>query len=235
MDKNIVILHGWASRLKNWEEFKNLLIKANYKVFMPVLPGFGEKKLTSVWDLENYNNWLEDYLKKLNLKSFCLLGHSFGGSLAINYSGKNPKNLTKLILISSSGLRKKYAFKKVFFLLAAKSGKVLFCLPPLMYMKEFWRRIFYRLIKANDYYNADKIMKGTLQKVLKQDLTSALKKIRAPALIIWGRKDKDTPLDNAFIMNKEIKGSKLIIYDKAGHRAPFEKSKEITQEIKKFY
>ena len=39
--EKILILHGWGSCAKNWEQVKELLEKKEYKVFIPDLPGFG--------------------------------------------------------------------------------------------------------------------------------------------------------------------------------------------------
>ncbi len=62
-DKNLIILHGWQSKTERWEPLVNILSK-NFNVYLPSLPGFGNNKLVTAWDLSNYSNWLTSYIKK---------------------------------------------------------------------------------------------------------------------------------------------------------------------------
>jgi pimeloyl-ACP methyl ester carboxylesterase len=50
-----------------------------------------------------------------------------------------------------------------------------------------------------------------------EDLTSKLKKITAPSLLVWGARDRDTPMYMARAMKKRIKNSGLVIFPEAGH------------------
>ena len=56
--KNIVILHGWQSKLVRWEKFVRKL-RPDFKVYLPVLPGFGKNKLKRAWFLSDYVDWLK--------------------------------------------------------------------------------------------------------------------------------------------------------------------------------
>lgn len=44
-----------------------------------------------------------------------------------------------------------------------------------------------------------------------------LNNIECPTLILWGKKDKLTPLNDGYIIKKKIKNSKLLVYDKGKH------------------
>lgn len=71
-DKNLVILHGWQSKIQRWQPLVKILSK-NFNVYLPSLPGFGKKKLNKVWDLSDYADWLADYLKKEKNKKILFL------------------------------------------------------------------------------------------------------------------------------------------------------------------
>lgn len=232
--KNLLILHGWASKVERWHSLKKLLEKESWQVIIPSLPGFAKNKLDRPWLLEDYSQWVSRKIRKLNWREFYLLGHSFGGSVAIKTALLKPKGLKGIILISSAGIRKNFSFKKIFFYFLAKSGKLLFKLPFLSLFQKISKKILYRLAGESDYLKAKGYTKESLKLILKQDIRKDLKKIDLPVLIIWGAKDKATKLKEAIIFKKELVNSQLIVYDEVGHSLPFEKTSEIAKEIIKF-
>ncbi|GAH22253.1 unnamed protein product, partial [marine sediment metagenome] len=76
--------------------------------------------------------------------------------------------------------------------------------------------------------------KETFKKVVAEDLTSYLSKIKIPTLILWGQKDKITPLNNAYLINKEIPVSTLEIISKAGHEVNLTHPEELVKFIRDF-
>jgi pimeloyl-ACP methyl ester carboxylesterase len=218
MEKKIIILHGWHSKIKRWTVFKKIMEQYGWQVFLPQLPGFGKIQLARPWDLTDYLDWLRRFIKNKQLNNFFLLGHSFGASIALKYAAQKPKELEKLVLVNSAGIRKKAGIKKNFFLILAKTGKL----------------IFYILAREKDYFKANKMMKETMKRILKEDLSSILAKIKAQTLIIWGEKDKLTPIKDGHLLQKLIPNSKLIVYNDIGHNIPFKKTKELAREVNSF-
>ena len=85
----ILILHGWGSCAQNWQRVKDGLEGGGYRVYLSDLPGFGKgPALEKTWLTEDYVNWLNEYCEKNNLSQFFLIGHSFGGALAVKFSLK---------------------------------------------------------------------------------------------------------------------------------------------------
>ncbi|PIR71923.1 MAG: alpha/beta hydrolase, partial [Candidatus Nealsonbacteria bacterium CG10_big_fil_rev_8_21_14_0_10_36_24] len=69
-----LILHGWGSNFEKWQKVGELLVEKNLKVIIPDLPGFGEsQKPTIAWNLDDYCNFVEEFVKILNLDKFFLL------------------------------------------------------------------------------------------------------------------------------------------------------------------
>lgn len=232
MEKNIVILHGWQSKIAKWQSFKKLLQK-KFKVYLPVLPGFGSQQLKNPLNLDDYCSWLKAYLKANNIKKPILIGHSFGARIAIKFSSQNHQVL-RLVLIAAAGLKSKWGLKKFAGLILAKLGKLVFVLPPFSFFKKPASWLLYTILGEKDYYQADKNLKITMKNILKEDLKKYLSKIKAPTLICWGDKDKTTPIKDAYLMAKKIKKSKLVIYKKAGHSLPFKKTKQLVELITDF-
>ena len=54
-----------------------------------------------------------------------------------------------------------------------------------------------------------------------------------PVFLLWGEKDKITPLSSAYLMNKRIKFSQLEILPEVGHAPYLENPYLLAQKIKK--
>ena len=69
--KPLLILHGWGSRSDNWQKVGEILVKDGVKVIIPDLPGFGNSdKPSMVWTLDDYCNFVQEFIKLLNLEKF---------------------------------------------------------------------------------------------------------------------------------------------------------------------
>lgn len=226
--ENLLILHGWGSCAQNWQQVKELLENKGLKVLVPDLPGFGENPPPSQsWLIDDYVDWVKDYSEKQNISPFFLLGHSFGGRIAIKFAAKYPEKLQGLILASAAGLTKRKSFKNFVFFVLAKLGKLVF--PQL-----FFKKIIYKLAGSRDYFAAQGAMKETMKKIISEDLKPYLPKITTNTLIVWGAQDKLTPLADAYLIKKEIKNSVLEVIPNIGHRIRLEAPDILVQRIIEF-
>ena len=204
--KTILILHGWGSCAKNWNPVKELLKEQGYKIFIPDLPGFGENSPPpQVWSIDDYVEWVKNYCEKNNLSLFFLLGHSFGGSVAVKFAIKYPEKIQKLFLVNCAGIRKKSLKKEIIKKIANFFKKFDF-LP----FFDFFRKVFYRFIKSDCLYTKG-IMREIYLKILKEDISNDFSKISVPTVLIWGKKDNLTPLKDAHYIKGQISGVKLEI------------------------
>ena len=87
---------------------------------------------------------------------------------------------------------------------------------------------------SDDYKQLNDIMKQTFVKVVNEDLSDDASKISIPTLLVWGKKDKDTPLYMGKTFNKLIKNSKLIILN-GGHYCHIENLQEYSKICMQFW
>ncbi|MFH1820499.1 MAG: alpha/beta hydrolase [Candidatus Nealsonbacteria bacterium] len=228
-----MILHGWGWPISSpqWAKVKNLLENKHYTVFVPDLPGFGTNVVPETpWTLDNYVEWVKDFLKKNNLQKVFLLGHSFGGSVAIKFSIKYPEHIEKLILIDSAGIRKKRLKKEI-------QKKVAHFLNMFSFLPFYnlIRKFAYRtLFRHSDYLLIDGVMKQTYLKVLEDDISNSFFNVLIPTLIIWGEKDNITPLQHANFIKKSISGSHLEIIPGVSHNPHKEAPETLVNKILNF-
>lgn len=229
----IVILHGWASKIEKWQPVIEEFEKRGLRVFLPKLPGFNKDSPAKIFNLHDYSQWLKNYLEKKELKKPVILGHSFGGRVALKCAAENSKFLSRLILVASSGI-KHPSLIKFFFLLASRIGKLIFFVPGISFFQKPARWFFYTLIGEKDYYRANWWQRETLKKILKEDMREELGKIKTPTLILWGKRDKTTPLEDAYLLNKKIKNSELLVLPSASHSLPFEEKEWLVEQVASF-
>jgi len=242
----LIILHGWGASSKSFAKVKELLEQKGVSVFVLDLPGFRSVAPSDkAWSVDDYADWVENYienkihpalpLKKEGEKSFVLYGHSFGGRIGIKLAARQIEGLKGLILCDAAGITPRPKIKINIFSLLSRTGKLFFSLPILKYFQPIVRKIEYFLAGTRDYYYLQsEIMKGTFKKVIEEDLTSYLGKISVPTLIIWGKKDKMTPVSDAYVMNRKIAGSKLEILENVGHSPHLESPEELANIVTNF-
>jgi len=171
-----------------------------------------------------------------NAKKITLIGHSFGGGIAIKYAVKYPEKIDRLILTGAVGIKHKLTTKQKILFISAKTGKLIFSLPAINNFKKPVYKIFSKIARSRkkDYYSASPRMKEIMKNVLAEDLIDCLDKIKIPTLLVWGREDKTTPLADGKIMRLKVKGSKLKVVDGANHSLPYQKPEEFARIVGEF-
>lgn len=204
-------------------------LKQKFRITRIDLPGFGmSDEPTDGWTVNDYVKFLRKFINDYQLEDAFLLGHSFGGRIAIKYASKYK--VTKLVLVSSAGIVHN-RFKKNFSILNYKIKK-------FFYKKLKLTKKYLDLVNSSgseDYKNATKVMKKTLSKVVKEDLKKEIKKISSPTLLIWGKEDQITPYKDAIIINKLIKSSGLVSFDDCGHFSYLENCQDIVLILENFF
>ncbi len=101
----IIMIHGFRGTHHGLELIKAELKKLDFKhVIVPDLPGFGGSKPLEKHDLDDYVNWLNEFIKEQKLaKPPILLGHSFGSIIVAAYASRYPETIDKLVLVNPIG------------------------------------------------------------------------------------------------------------------------------------
>lgn len=214
-DAPLLILHGWGSSSSRWARVAELLARGNsLQVIVPDLPGFGESDAPhSVWDMREYALFVERFAQALHLKTFYLLGHSFGGGLALLYASEHPENVRKVFLVAAAIRRRKTAYKRIMSMIAA-------CSKPFSFLPFYalFRKGFYKyVVRKSDYSYQKGIRKSIFRKVVAQDLTYLLPTLRVPAVVIWGAQDGVTPLRDGHFIHEAVINSRLFVIPEGNH------------------
>lgn len=203
----LVMLHGWGV---DSSIFKEIINQLDYYVIIIDFIGFGKSDSPIIpFTLDDYVDEVNQIIKNLKLKNITLLGHSFGGRVAIKYN--YYYNIYNLILVDSAGInhRTLSLYKKIIKYKLLKKYYFIF------------DKVKYKELIINsgsrDYKLLPPIMKQTMNKIIKVDLRKYCKVTRTNTLILWGVNDNETPLTDSYIYHKLFFNPKLIIFYKSGH------------------
>ena len=231
----ILILHGWGGSSDSWIRVQEILAREGFKVICPDFPGFGKSKTPfEPWGVKEYGNFVLNLTKILELQNFFLLGHSFGGRVAIKFSVLYPEKIKSLILCDSAGIKQKWGIGEKLIFQISKIGNAIFTPTPLRRFKDKAKNLFYIFLRHRDYAKADGTMRETIKKVLTEDLLKDLPQIKIRTLIIWGESDKLVPVKYAHIFKEKIENSELKILPKIGHSPHLEVPEKLAEIIINF-
>lgn len=210
----VLLLHGWGGAIESVTPVANDL-RGAYTVYAFDFPGFGESTLPPVpWGSAEYAQLTLKLMDLLQLENSYLIGHSFGGQVAIVLAAQHPRRVRKLVLVNSAGIRARRRPVVRLKRLAARGGKWLAAHGG--WVGEKVRDCIYRRFQSHDYASAGPL-RATLVKVVNEDLRALLPQIVSPTLLIWGEHDTDVPLDAAQLMARLIPDAQLVVLKNAGH------------------
>lgn len=220
----IVLLHGWGQNIEMMDMLGHPFEK-EFQIIVLDLPGFGKTpEPDHSFSIEEYANVLHKLLEKENITNPILVGHSFGGRIAIKYA--SMYKVKKIVLLSAPfrPSKKKTSYKSKIYNFVKKYK----CFNNLTaYLKDKWG--------SSDYKNASDINRGTLVKAVNEDLTSNVLKIKCPVLMIYGQKDTAVPISEGEALKSLLSDVGLIIYENANHYAYLNEFERTIAILNKFF
>jgi pimeloyl-ACP methyl ester carboxylesterase len=208
---DLIVLHGWGSNKGVMKQSFSKYMHGFRHIYID-LPGFGNSTNSMVLTTEDVSAILELFLQRIDAKKELILGHSFGGKVALLL---NPE---VLILVASAGI---YIEKP----LKIKAKIALFKL-----LKVFGLTKFRSLFIADDAKELDSAMYETFKNVVNEDFSDDFAKYAGKALLFWGKDDSATPLSSAKKIAALTKDSKLEVYE-GDHYFFMQNAADISQKI----
>jgi pimeloyl-ACP methyl ester carboxylesterase len=230
---DIVLLHGWGCDHTIWTGVEKHLSERGLRVVSLDFPGFGSAhEPPEPWGMEEYTAWLESWLIERGIENPVLVGHSFGGRVAIVFASRNRTD--KVVLVDAAGVKPRRSAK---YYVKVWSFKALKRIAPLLLGRERAAAIVERRrakAGSDDYKAASPTMRAVLSRVVNDDLRRFMPLISAPTLLIWGSNDTATPVRDARIMERMIPDAGLVVFEGAGHYSFLERPAQFAAVIDSF-
>jgi len=212
----VVLLHGWGTSAESLCGIAKAL-EDKFRVFAIDLPGFGwTPPPPAAWGTREYAAHVEAFMESSGIPTANLIGHSFGGRIALALAAQSPHGVRRLVLVASAGIRANLRPRYYLKIGAAKLAKLVFSSPIWGRLGERILSTVHRRVGSRDYRNAGQ-MRRTLVRVVNEDLRGILSSVQAPTLIIWGDRDLEVSRSSMEIIARGIRGSQLEIMEGAGH------------------
>jgi pimeloyl-ACP methyl ester carboxylesterase len=233
----VVLIHGVAGSSATWEAVISALAR-QYTVVAPDLLGHGESdKPRHDYSLGAYANLIRDVMIAVGIDRATIVGHSFGGGVAMQFAYQHPARCERLVLEASGGLGPEISW--IFRALTMPGAELLMPLvfPPFVRaagdvigrwvgrlgvrapnLEQSWRS--YASLTKSDNRRA---FIATMRSVIDRSGQTVGARDRlylaaaVPTLIVWGDRDRIIPVAHASAAHEELASSELIVFERAGH------------------
>ncbi|MBO1004881.1 alpha/beta fold hydrolase [Pseudogracilibacillus auburnensis] len=243
----IVLIHGTASYHFCWRNIVATLSE-NYSVYALDLLGYGEsdKPVNACYSKEAHAQRVIEVLRKLNLSSVHLIGHSMGGEVSVHVALKAPELVEDLTLIAPDGFRKGvHSFTKYIAKRGLLNGmfKGMLRRPPKPKMMSRMlglpiETLTPDLLAGWTKPYSDPNMPYIITKTLADDdtgvISSKVCQLSLRVLLIYGTNDKLVPQHVFRAYEKELPNISVEKYEGFGHVLMEECPEKLTESILRF-
>jgi pimeloyl-ACP methyl ester carboxylesterase len=234
----IVLIHGMAGSSTTWRPVMPTLAE-HFTVIAPDLLGHGvSEKPRGDYSLGAFASGVRDLLLALGHERATLVGQSLGGGVAMQFAYQFPERCERLVLASSGGLGDEVnILLRLLALPGAEYALAVGCnrwihdagatvggwlgrigLQPSPNLEQIWHS--YGSLSDSETRTAFAHTLRSVVDVAGQRVSAADRLYLAsevPTLIIWGDRDKIIPVDQGRATHDAIPGSRLEIFEGAGH------------------
>jgi pimeloyl-ACP methyl ester carboxylesterase len=227
----VVVLHGWGGRIESMTPVIACL-SAAFRTVAIDLPGFGETPAPpEEWGSRDYASHVRSLLAALDIGRAHFVGHSFGAKTALYLAAEHPDLVDKLVLVASAGLRSPPSLKARAKRTLSRAARPL---SRLGRPGRAARSAIYRRIASEDYKQAG-ALRPILVRVVNEDVTELLPRLRASTLLIWGTRDDAVPLAHARRMEQLIPDAGLVLLEGAGHFCYLDEPDRFCRVVRQFF
>lgn len=217
VEKTFLFVHGYAGVAETWEHQINHFMR-EARVVAPDLRGHGQSDAPFTrYTMAELVEDLDTIAEKLDLPDkFIMAGHSFGGSICVEYATAHADRLEKLILLSTAG---EYPVPRI----ASLASRI-----PTAAFRPWWR---YRPRWNAEIHVMKRMMLNNMRNWVGWE---KLKEITTPTLVITGERDRYFPRKVFEGVAEHIPGAEKIDMGGSKHKVQLERHQAVNRAIGRF-
>jgi pimeloyl-ACP methyl ester carboxylesterase len=233
----IVVLHGLGGGAESLRPLIAFLAPRHH-VFAPDQLGFGGSDKPQIdYRITTLVEFLHGFLDAVGMDHPDLLGVSLGARVASLYALEHPERLGRLALISGAGYRpdldEETARALAFATLSdARQALGLAYDDDRRATDAAAERLFAARMRSGSAYAISRLVASFRSG---EGFADDLSKIQAPTLIAWGRGDRVSPVSQGEKAHRQIRGSRLVVFDHCGHLVLEEAEKPLEEALASFF
>jgi pimeloyl-ACP methyl ester carboxylesterase len=225
----LVLVHDYLASHAEWDDVLPRLAQ-HFRVIAPDLPGFGESEKPPPsryrYDFDAFCESLADLIAAVGLGRVSLCGHAMGGAVALTLAATYAHIVDKLVLVSplvypprpdtlsrvaSIPVLGPLAFKQLFGRSLFRSRFVANAAPGTQ--EAALRRVDH-LFELFDVPAAREAAYATMLAMLDtRSLTASVPRVSAPTLVVWGRANRGSPVEQGRRLARELGGARFEVFD----------------------
>ena len=170
-----------------------------YRVTAIDFLGFGGSvSLSSPFSVSDYAAWTKEVFTLLGVEKPHLVAHSFGCRVAVKMAANDCALFDKILLTGTAGviLKRSLSYK-----IKVKTYRIVRRFAPKFAEKKFG---------SAEYKTLSPVMKESYKKIVNEDLRGAAQRIENPVLIVQGKDDRTTPMEEARAYLHCLKNGSLV-------------------------
>jgi pimeloyl-ACP methyl ester carboxylesterase len=228
----LVLVHGLGGAAANWLALAPLLLPGR-RLIVPELPGHGgSSPLPAAPSLSPYADRLGLLLEHEGATPAAVVGHSLGGAVALRLALRRPESVSALVLAAAAGISSttrsaRYALTVTGIL---KPGRKIAPHRRRVARSALLKRLVFGRWGASDppalppevveallagpARHTDTVSAATA--LVRDDVRPDLERISCPVLVLWGARDNQLPVDDAFDYARRLRAPLRVIAD-CGH------------------
>ena len=228
----LLLVHGLGGAAANWLALAPLLLPTR-RLLVPELPGHGgSSALPAAPSLNAYADRLGLVLEHEGVASAGVVGHSLGGAIALRLSIRRPDAVSALVLAGAAGISSgtrnaRYALTITGIV---KPGRKLAPHRRRIARSNTLKRVVFGRWGASDppalpRELAEAFLSGparhtdtvsAAKALVRDDPRADLDRVRCPSLVLWGARDNQLPVEDAFDYARRLRARLRVIAD-CGH------------------
>lgn len=219
----VIGLHGWA---RSREDLAGPL--AGLNALAIDLPGFGASpEPPQAWGSEDYAAVIAEVLAGLD-RPQVVLGHSFGGRVAVKLATGWPELVSGLVLSGVPLLRPQSARVSPAWRFRLARWGSRRGLVPQARMEKLRSRY-----GSEDYRRASGVMRSVLVRVVNESYEADLPRITCPVEFVWGSNDTAAPLPLARQACGLLPNARLEVIEGCGHMTPLQARDALRRSVER--
>jgi 3-oxoadipate enol-lactonase len=236
-----VLLHGLgATGAALWKYHAEALAR-DFQVVVPDLRGAGESpKPPGPYSLQDFVDDLRELAERLRLAPAALVGHSFGGSIVLEYAAQHPDGVSAVVAVGAptelpkqnrEAMRARAeTVEREGMDAVAETVATNGTAPSFREERPDEFRGYVELLAGADPAG----YAAACRAIADLDIGDHLSRIAAPVLLVAGDRDGVAPPDLNRRNAERIPGATFVEVPDCGHIVPWEKPQELLQAVRPF-
>jgi pimeloyl-ACP methyl ester carboxylesterase len=245
----LALVHGWTGAASNFAELAPLLAQ-RFRVLVPDLPGHaGSSPLPAAPNLDAYADRVRQIASHERMLPLAVVGHSMGGLVALRLALRRPADVSALVLAASAGIES--VTRRAEFWIAllglVRPGRMIAPFRLAVARSPLLRRaVFGPYQVADPAALSERAIDGLLgasghhtdvvsagKALVRDDPRVELEDVRCPVLVLWGARDLQVPVADAFEYARRLRAPVRVIAD-CGHLLVAERPDACAHAISEF-